>query len=106
ACRSFEESDVRRVNEQIAGRLEEVAYLLREQGADPYRVRAYLRAAGTVRSMREPVDEIFRQRGLDGLKELPNIGETVARAIREILTHGRLPMLDRLRGEADPVALL
>jgi putative hydrolase len=34
------------------------------------------------------------------------VGESIARAIRELVTHGRLPMLDRLRGEADPVALL
>ncbi|HET7221546.1 MAG TPA: helix-hairpin-helix domain-containing protein [Vicinamibacterales bacterium] len=95
-----------RVNEAIAGRLEEAAQLLRNQGADAYRVSAYLRAAATIRSMREPIDEIFRARGLDGLKELPRVGETIARAIRELLTHGRLPMLDRLRGEADPVALL
>jgi hypothetical protein len=97
---------VLRVNEQIAGRLEEAAELLRHQGADPFRVSAYLRAALTVRWMREPLDELFRQRGLEGLKELPHVGESIARAIRELLTHGRLPMLDRLRGEADPVALL
>jgi hypothetical protein len=97
---------VQRVNEQIAGRLEEAAHLLRDQGADSFRVGAYLRAASTVRSMREPLDELFRQRGLDGLKDLPHVGESIGRAIRELLTHGRLPMLDRLRGEADPVALL
>lgn len=95
-----------RVNEQIAGRLEEAAHLLRDQGADPFRVAAYLRAASTVRSIREPLDELFRRGGLEGLKELPHVGESIARAIRELLTHGRLPMLDRLRGEADPVALL
>lgn len=95
-----------RLNEEIAGRLEEAAHLLRNQGADPFRVRAYLRAASRVRLWREPLDETFRERGLEGLKELPGIGETIARAIREILTHGRLPMLDRLRGEADPVSLL
>jgi hypothetical protein len=97
---------VQRVNEQIAGRLEEAAHLLRDQGADPFRVAAYVRAASTVRLMREPLDDFFRQRGLEGLKELPHVGESIARAIRELLTHGRLPMLDRLRGEADPVALL
>jgi hypothetical protein len=94
------------VNEQIAGRLEEAARLLDAQGADPFRVNAYLRAAATIRSMREPVDQVFRERGLPGLRELPRIGESIARAIRELLVHGRLPMLDRLRGEADPVALL
>jgi putative hydrolase len=56
--------------------------------------------------MKEPVDAVFRERGLDGLEALPHVGETIARAIRELLTHGRLPMLDRPRGEADPVKLL
>jgi hypothetical protein len=94
------------VNEQIAGRLEEAARLLRDQGADRFRVTAYLRAAASIRSAREPVDQIYRARGLDGLRELPRVGESIARAIRELLVHGRLPMLDRLRGEANPVALL
>lgn len=94
-----------RVNQEVAGRLEEAARLLGEQGADPFRVRAYLRAAETLRLLREPVDEMFRARGLDGLKDLPRVGETIARAIRELLTHGRLPMLDRLRGESDPETL-
>lgn len=95
-----------RMNQEVAGRLEEAAGLLHDQGADPFRVGAYLRAATALRSTSEPVHEVFRARGLDGLKELPQIGESIARAIRELLTHGRLPMLDRLRGEADPVALL
>jgi putative hydrolase len=104
--RSVERDAVQRVNEQVAGRLEEAAHLLQDQGADPFRVSAYVRAASTVRSMREPLDELFQRRGVEGLKELPHVGESIARAIRELLTHGRLPMLDRLRGEADPMALL
>ena len=95
-----------RVNQQVAGRLEEAARLLHDQGADRFRVGAYLRAASTIRRMQEPLDQVFRTRGLDGLKEVPHVGETIARGIREILAHGRLPMLDRLRGEADPVRLL
>lgn len=94
------------VNLQVAGRLEEAARLLREQGADPYRVRAYRRAAVTVRGAERPVDEIFRHEGIDGLKRLRGVGDGIARAIREIVVHGRLPMLERLRGDADPVALL
>jgi DNA polymerase (family X) len=94
------------VNEQIAGRLEEAARLLRDQGADPYRVNAYRRAAMTLRTSSQAVDHLFHDKGIDGLKEIPGVGDTIARAIRELLVHGRLPMLDRLRGEADPVALL
>jgi putative hydrolase len=95
-----------RVNQDVAGRLEEAARLLQDQGADRYRVGAYQRAASSIRSMDTPVDQVLRNKGLDGLKELPYVGETIARAIRELVMHGRLPMLDRLRGEADPVTLL
>jgi len=38
--------------------------------------------------------------------KLPGIGDRLAIAIRDIIRIGRLPMLDRLRGEADPVDLL
>ena len=34
------------------------------------------------------------------------MGPSIARGIRELITRGRLPMLDRLRGAADSVALL
>jgi hypothetical protein len=94
------------VNQDVAGRLEEAARLLRDQGADRYRIGAYVRAASSIRSMPTPVNEVLRDQGLEGLKQVPYVGESIARAIRELVTHGRLPMLDRLRGEADPVALL
>lgn len=94
------------MNRHIAGRLEEAAWLLRDQGADPFRVKAYLRAAATVRRWPEPLDRVFRERGLEGLEELPGVGPGIARAIRELLTRGRLPMLDRLRGAADPLTVL
>jgi len=94
------------INLQVAGRLEEAARLLREQGADPYRVRAYRRAAMTVRGSTRPVDQIYHQEGIEGLKALRGVGDHIARAIRELIVHGRLPMLDRLRGESDPVRLL
>jgi putative hydrolase len=95
-----------RINEQIAARLEEAARLLHDQGADQYRVAAYDRAARALRVSSEPVDEVFAARGLEGLHELPRVGPTIARAIRDLLVHGRLPMLDRLRGESDPATLL
>ena len=94
------------INEDVAGRLEETASLLRDQGADGYRVAAYRKAARTLRILNEPVDAIFAGRGLEGLEALPGIGRTIARAIREVLVHGRLPMLDRLRGESDPERIL
>jgi DNA polymerase (family 10) len=95
-----------RVNEDVAGRLDEVARLLTAQGANRFRVRAYERAANTVRRLPRPVSEILEQHGLEGLQSLPGIGESIARAIRDLLARGRLAMLERLRGESDPTTLL
>lgn len=94
------------LNDQIARRLDEVASLLNEQGASFYRVQAYRRAAGTVRHLPTPVSDLFERQGIDGLRELPGIGDHLATAIRILLLTGRLPILERLRGEADPVELL
>ena len=94
------------INLHVAGRLEEAARLLRNQGSDPYRVRAYRRAATVVRGWALPVDEVFRRQGLAGLKAMPAVGPTIARAIRDLVLTGRLPMLERLRGESDPVKVL
>ena len=94
------------LNTQVAMRLDEVADLLLEQGASPFRVQAYRRGAETVRRLERPVSEIFEQEGVEGLRKLPGIGDRLAIAIREIVRLGRLPMLDRLRGESDAVELL
>ena len=66
-----------RINQDVAGRLEEAARLLQDQGADRFRVGAYLRAASSVRAMQEPLDQVLRNRGLDGLKQVPHVGEAI-----------------------------
>ena len=95
-----------RLNEDIAGRLEDVARLLAAQGANRFRVGAYERAAITIRRLSRPVSDILEQQGLEGLRALPGIGESIARAICDLVARGRLAMLDRLRGESDPTKLL
>jgi len=94
------------MNRRIASRLDEVANLLEEQGANAFRVAAYRNGADTLRRLDHPVGEICADAGLEGLEALPGIGPRLARAIRELLATGRLPMLERLRGESNPVALL
>lgn len=93
-------------NQDIAGRLEEVARILAAQDANRFRVQAYVHAAEVLRTLPEPVAAIFEREGLVGLENIPGVGATIAHAIRDILLHGRLAMLDRLRGEADPIKLI
>lgn len=94
------------INQDIGSRLDEIAALLAEQGANRFRVQAYRYAAESVRALSEPVSAILTRDGLPGLERIPGVGPSIARAIRDVLLHGRLAMLDRLRGDHDPVALL
>jgi DNA polymerase (family X) len=93
-------------NLEIARRLEELADLLEAQRANPFRVQAYRRVAAGVRHLPKPLIEIWNEKGEEGLHAVPGAGERLTSALRTLVTTGRLPMLDRLRGEADPVALL
>ncbi len=93
-------------NEAIAQRLEEAARMLTEQRANPWRIRAYERAAQTVRGLRQPVSRLIEARGRDALLELPGIGARLATAIEQLAKTGRLPLLERLRQEVDPLELL
>jgi putative hydrolase len=94
------------LNLEVAERLEEVARLMQQQGANAFRVEAYQRGAETVRRLRQPVSIVLQDEGLEGLEQLPHIGPSLARAIKTLVETGRLPMLDRLRGESNAVALL
>jgi Holliday junction resolvasome RuvABC DNA-binding subunit len=93
-------------NGVVAARLEEAANLLAEQGANEFRVRAYRRGAETLRTMTPPVAEAFRNEGERGLLRLPGVGPSLAASITKILTTGRMPVLERLRRDAEPARIL
>jgi DNA polymerase/3'-5' exonuclease PolX len=93
------------LNAQVAARIDEVAGILEDKGANLYRVRAYRRAADTLRRLDQPVGELLAERGLPGLEELPGIGESLARSIRELVdgkvAHAR-PIMRRRRPGGAP----
>jgi hypothetical protein len=93
-------------NEGLAGRLEEIAELLEAQNANPFRVRAYRSAAQTIRGLPRPAADILVAGGLQGLRDLPGIGESLARSIEQLIATGRLGLLERLRGVAGPEEIL
>lgn len=93
-------------NQQIAGSLEEISRILAEQGANRFRVQAYVHAADALRTLQEPAAELLAREGLEGLEKIPAVGDTIAHVIRDIVLHGRSGMLERLRGDSDPIAQL
>lgn len=90
------------MNQEIADKLRQAADLLQHQGANPFRVGAYRRAADTVSGLAEGVDDIIRRDGIEGLVALPGIGRSLASAIEEMVRTGRWMQLERLRGALDP----
>lgn len=95
-----------RPNDVVARRLEEVARLLEIQNADSHRVRAWRTSAARVRGLDRSVARILCAEGTAGLEELPDIGPVISRAIKSLVVTGRLPILERLRGEMEPGRLL
>lgn len=89
-------------NAAVASVLDRVASLLGAQQASPFRVQAWQHAAGTVRALERPVDELVRA-GEEGT--LGGIGPNLRVAIGEIVQTGRLGLLDRLEGELGEDAL-
>jgi DNA polymerase (family 10) len=94
------------INARCADRLREAADLLEAQGANPFRVSAYRKAAMTVLELPEDLAARVDRDGLPGLEALPNIGRGIAAALLEMVRTGRWTQLERLRGSADPVQLL
>jgi DNA polymerase (family 10) len=87
-------------NAEIADRLAGLAQLLSTQKENPYKVKAYHRAAARIRSLSESLDELVREDA--DLTQFPGIGEAIASAIQEIVLTGKLRKLDTLRGQATP----
>jgi len=84
-------------NAEIAALLNQEAELLEIQGANPFRVRAYRRAAQTIGALPRSVASILAAE--EDLTALPGIGQDLAGKIAEIVKTGRFPALDDLKRE-------
>jgi len=87
-------------NAEIADRLASLAQLLSTQKENPYKVKAYRRAAASIRTMSESIDELVRDEA--DLTAYAGIGEAISSAIREIALTGTLGKLEKLRSQASP----
>ncbi len=93
-------------NADVADALERVGDLLEVQDGNPFRIRAYRSAAGTMRTLDTPVSVLVLEGDPGALERLPGIGAGLAGAIREFVLTGRMRLLDRLEGQVCPEDLL
>jgi len=76
-------------NQEIAKMFYEISKFL-EMDNVSFKPYAYQKAALTLETLKDDIGEIYRKGGLKALKEIPNIGENIAKKIEEVLTTGRL----------------
>jgi len=84
-------------NAQIADIFNEIADLLDIKQANTFRVRSYRNAARTIRDLPDRIEDLAEQD--EDLSDIPNIGESTAEKIHEILDRGSCKRLDDLRKE-------
>src|SRR3979409_750202 len=87
-------------NADIADRLASFAQLLSTQKENPFKVKAYHRAAANIRALSESGDGPVRNGS--ALTEYAGLRDTSASAIREIVLTGTLGKLEKLRSQPSP----
>lgn len=75
-------------NQEIAAVFRRLASLLELGGENFFKVRSYQSAADTIEDWPQPLAEIFAEKGVTGLRELPGIGEAISKKIADLLTTG------------------
>jgi len=80
-------------NKEIARILYDMAELLELKGETGFKVIAYSRAARTIESMKEEIEDVARA---GRLQDIPGIGKSIAEKIQEYLDYGRIQSYDEL----------
>jgi len=80
-------------NAEIARILEEIAAMLEAEGVE-WKPNAYRKAALTIATLSEDIEEVYKQ---GRLRELPGVGESIAQKIEEYLKTGKIKYYEELK---------
>ncbi|GAA4965317.1 DNA polymerase/3'-5' exonuclease PolX [Yinghuangia aomiensis] len=87
-----------RANDDAAALLQEYADLLAITGGDAFKARAYEKAARAVGGYHADIATLDAK----GLREIPNVGKSIADKVEEYLTTGRVALIDEARAAIPP----
>jgi len=90
-------------NAQIAKIFKDIAMILELKGDNPFRIRAYEKAAFNIESLPEDLDTIL-DRG--GIRDISGIGNDLAAKIEEIIRTNTLKFYEKLKEEIPPGLIL
>ena len=80
----------------VAALLAEYGQRLTLKGGNPYRAKAYRRAAENLLALPEPLSRLIAQ---NRLREVPGIGDAIAAMVSQLQKTGSHPALEKLRSE-------
>ncbi|MGI9950971.1 DNA polymerase/3'-5' exonuclease PolX [Moorellaceae bacterium AZ2] len=86
-------------NLELSWALAEMGDLLEIKGEEPFKVRAYHRAARILEHLEEEAASFYARGELD---KIPGVGKNLAKKIAELLETGRSTFLEQLRQEVPP----
>ncbi len=84
-------------NPEIARVFQDVADRLPKNKDNIFKIRAYQKAAQSIEGLAEPVAKLAAE---GRLREIPGVGEAIAKKITELITTGKLAFHERLKAEA------
>ncbi|MDD5625936.1 MAG: DNA polymerase/3'-5' exonuclease PolX [Patescibacteria group bacterium] len=83
-------------NQELAKIFYEIAEYLEMQGV-AFKPYAYQKAALTLETLEESVEDIYRKDGLKGLEKIPGVGESIALKMEEYLKTGKIKYYQKLK---------
>jgi len=89
-------------NSKIAEIFNKMADILEIEEENPFRIRAYRRAAQTIENLSGDILQYVKE---DSLVKLPGIGEDLASKIKEFLKTGKIVSYEKLKKKVKPVLL-
>ena len=83
-------------NKEIAGVFKDIARLLELKGENPFKIRAYQKAARAIEHLPVELEQLV---GENRLQEVPGVGEAIAKKITELVNTGYLEYYEKLKAE-------
>jgi DNA polymerase (family 10) len=87
---------------EVAKLLHEFGQRMALRGGNPYRAKAYTRAAENLLALIEPLEDLVAQ---ERLKEIPGVGDAIAGIVAKLHLTGDHPSLQSMRKEMPSGAL-
>jgi DNA polymerase (family 10) len=86
-------------NKEVAQIFRQIAEILQIQAENPFRIRAYFKAAQNIESLNRDIARLAEQ---DELENIPGVGVDLAEKIKEIITTGKLKFYEKLKKQIPP----